>query len=837
MRTDHRECRIPFLTLWLVAGLVVLYPPPALCQTYTLTGTAVSKAPGGERFAVAGAKVTLSAVTGPATEQPAPPPAETDKWGRFRFPDLPEGCYLVTGESSALRGQSDLLCLPGAETERFTLEMGPKIIVESIDVTAAAIGIDPTETSSTGAVGVSTLYDAPKLNKRYDDVMPLIPGSFKGPSGEINMNGSRTTQSGARFNGVDITDPVIGSSVFSVPLDTVSNVEVLSSPFDAQYGGFTGALSTVQTKPADMSDFKVALQDFVPRVRRRDGNIVGIEAFAPRFTLTGPIRKGKLAFLHSTEYHFIRLPQDDANLPPLARDTERETLTVFNQLDIRHTDRNSSTIGLLIYPAKINFFGLNAFNLQQSTPDLRRRGYVFTFGNRHDFRAGAALLSQFSYQRLDKDVKPLGYDPYVVGLERTTGSFFNREAREANRWQWTEQYNFAPFNKRGSHQLRAGFEFARASFSGRQTFNPITWLGAADQPVLRAIFGPPADLSASKRDYAAFLQDTWEPISSLTLDLGVRYERDSIIARNNPSYRAGFAYSIGPEAHTVIRGGVGLFYGRATLLIPAFPNLPARTETTFDASGNVASVLLFRNRLGDSLRNPRTLGWSVQIDHEVGKDLLLRAGYQQRRTTDNFVVERDLGPPALNFFTLRGTGRDHYREWQFTARYLLPRNGHVTASYVRSSSVGDLNDLGSIYGPTPAELIRPNQRAPLAFDAPNRLVVWAEFALPLDIRAIPVVELRSGYPYSEVDELRDYVGAANRAGRFRQYRTFDLQVTKVFQIKFRGKQRRIRFGVRLFNLFDTFNPQDVQNNIASPLHGTFYRGVKRRVRFLFGFGN
>ena len=769
MRNAHRNHLYP-----LTALVSCVLCAAALAQSSSLTGRAISPGPNGERFAVPEAKIVLTPVSGAAAELPVPPPVASDGQGVFEFLSAAEGCYLITAESAGLRGQSDIYCLPLGEGQQVTVEMGPKIYVESVDVTASAIAIDATETSSTGSVGVATLYDAPKINKRYTDAMPLIPGVLKDSSGEINLHGARSSQSGAQFNGVDITDPVIGSSPFNVPLDTVSNVQVLSNPSDAQYGGFMGAVSTVETKPADMSDYKVGLQDFLPRLRRRDGNIVGIEAFAPRFTITGPIRKGKLAFLHSTEYHFIRIPQDDANLDPLARDTQHETLTIFNQLDARHTDRNSSTISLLIYPAKVNFHNLNAFNEQPSTPDLRRRGFLVTYRNRHDFRTGAALLSQLSYQDLEQDVKPRGFDPYTVGLEKATGSFFNRESRVSSRWNWKEQYSLAPVSRFGDHLPRVGFQFAHESYQGTQTFDPITWLGVANTPVLRADFSPTAKLSASKQDYAGYLQDKWQVIPSLTLDLGFRIERDSIASRTNPSFRTGFAYAIGKDSRTVLRGGAGLFYGRTNLIVPVFPELPARTETTYGADGQVISELAFANRLSGALRNPRSLGWDLQLEREVISDLFIRAGYQQRSTTDNYIVDREVGVPGpeaaveQNFFILGNGGRDNYREWQFTARYRLPKNGHVTGSYVRSSSVGDLNDLGSIYGPTPAELIRPNERAPLAFDAPNRLILWGEVGMPLGLRAIPVLELRSGFPYSNVDEYRDYAGPALRRDRGRR---------------------------------------------------------------------
>ncbi len=809
-----------------------------------VTGRAVVRGPDGQSFSVAGATMELTSVSEDAAGASAPLQVKTNRSGVFRFKDVDEGCYVVVGKSTELRGQSGVFCVPWPdEPDLISVEMEIEQVVESVQVTAAVIEIDPTETSSTGSVGVSTLHNAPKANRSFEDVMPLIPGVLRGPSGEINMSGARASQSATELNGADVTDPVTRTTQINLPTETVSSVQVLTSPYDTQYGGFAGAVSTVETKPANLSKLKISLQNFTPRIRRRDGAIMGIESSTPRFTVTGPIRKGKLGFFHSTEYQFVRADQEDANLPLLERDVEREALSVFTQVDARHSDRSGTSANMLIYPEKLNFFGLNAFTPQEATSDLRRRGRLATLRNNHEFRSGATLLSQLSYQNLDSDVRPLSSGPARIGLERASGGFFNRQSRSTIRRKWSELYRFAPLDTIGHHQLKTGFQLGAESYHGDQVFRPVTWLGIEDQPVLQLDFTPPAGVRASKNDYALFLQDKWEVASPLTLDLGLRLERDSIAGQANPSYRAGFAYAIGKAARTLLRGGAGLFFDRISLTAPTFLQFPQRTETRYGLDGRITSERAFESRIEGPIRNARSLSWSLQLDREAIPDLFLRAGYHQRRTTRNLLVEPESGVGTLDlgtardFLTLSNRGRDSYREWQFSARYRLSEGGHLTASYVRSSSVGDLNDLGAIYWPTPAALIWPNERAPLTFDVPNRFLFWSEVGIPWGLRAVPVFELRSGFPYSAIDQNRDIVDARHRAGQFPVYKALDLQVTKRFSIQMAGKKRHFRAGIRFFNLLNTFNPQDVQSNLGSPYFGTFYRGVKRKLRAVFELGN
>ncbi len=827
------------LSLSLLALSAVL---PAQTSDRTVSGLAVTPGPAGESFSVPGAIMTLSPVSDESPEAEHPT-AESDQLGVFRFRDVADGCYLISGASEGMSGASELFCLPWeGDSLQITVEMQVDAVVEEIEVTADVIEIDPTETSSRGSLGEATLDNVPKRNRSYDDAMPLIPGVLRGPSGEINMNGARASQGGAQLNGVDVTDPVVRTAQLSLPIDTVSNVQVLSSPYDAQFGGFAGAVSMVETKPSNFNEMKITVQNFTPRARKRGGRIIGIESSTPRATITGPIKKGKLAFLHSTEYQFVRAQQEDANLPVLERDTEREALSIFTQLDAHHTDQNRSTATLLIFPEKLNFFGLNTFVPQQSVPDLRRRGRLFSLRNTQEFSGGAVLQSNLSMQWLESDVRPNSLAPSRIGIERASGGFFNRQSRKAMRPRWTEQYNFRPLERLGSHQLKAGFEVGTENYDGTQIFSPVSWLGLADNPVIEMDFTEPAIVDSRKTDFGVFVQDKWSLSPSFIVDIGARVERDSIASQLNPSYRIGFAYSLGGSSRTVLRGGSGLFYDRISLFVPTFTSLPLRTYRRFSPLGALLSERQFAHRITGPLKNPKSYGWSLQVDREVFSNLFVRLGYQQRRTRRNLLIEREQGVLSpdgglADYLTLNNTGQDSYREYQATVRYRVGGNNHFTGSYIRSSSVGDLNDIGSLFGPTPLSLIRGNERAPLAFDAPHRFLLWADIDLPKDFRAAPILELRQGFPYSHVDESRNFVGARNRAGRFPMFQTLDIQITKRFTFPVGDKRPVIRAGIRFFNILNQFNPVDIQNNLASPAFGTFYRGVDRKIRAVFEIGN
>ena len=115
------------------------------------------------------------------------------------------------------------------------------------------------------------------------------------------------------------------------------------------------------------------------------------------------------------------------------------------------------------------------------------------------------------------------------------------------------------------------------------------------------------------------------------------------------------------------------------------------------------------------MRNAKSLGWNLQLDHELIDNLFVRTGYQFRRTTSNFLVNPVYGSGLGDddsVLTMNNEGADLYREFQLSVRYRLSGTGHITVSYVNSSSYGDLKRLGidlrpHAVEPDPAE---PNAR-------------------------------------------------------------------------------------------------------------------------------
>lgn len=749
---------------------------------------------------------------------------ETDENGKCPFSNVRPGEYLIEVSSPGFEGSRSAVVKPG-ETLEIDLELSPAEIKSSVTVTADAA--EEKQVSPSATIDDKVLEAAPNTNERFESALPLIPGVVRGPDGRINLKGARATQSGALVNSANVTDPATGSPAINVPIDVISSVQVISNPYDPQYGKMTGAVSTVETKIGEFEKFHFSVQNLMPRLRDRDG-IRGIGASTPRATFTGPLIKNRLAITQSFEYRYVRTPVN--SLPALQRDTKLESFDSYTQADIIINPKQTATVSFALYPQKLDYFGLNTFTPQPSTPDFHQRGYQMYAQHRYLTGEQSILTSQFSFKNFDADVTAQGDDPYRLLPDTTEGGFFSRQARRTSRVEWQENYQFAPKQFLGSHQFKVGLNYAHSSYEGRQTFLPATIADATGTAIEQIAFTAPSRFDVSQNETAWFAGDQWSISPRVLASLGARFDNDSVTGSTHFSPRVGFLLSLTRDSKTILKGGGGIFYDRVPLMIPVFEDLPSRTVTILDPSGLPLGSTFYKNRITAGLKNPRSTSWNLELDRKVSSNLLLRVAYEQRNTAKDFIVTPLADGPS-GILSLSSGGSDFYKEFQVTARYQI-RKSILNASYVRSKAFGDLNDFNQFFGTLAQPVIQPNERGRLAFDAPNRLVLWGEIAGPWKLTLVPVYDIHTGFPYSVQDQFREYVGPRN-TNRFPRFASFDLQVSRRFLLPLPNRKVKARAGIGAFNLFNHFNPRDVQSNLASSQFGGFFNNSWREYRGKF----
>jgi len=776
----------------------------------------------------AGAAVVPDAqiqIQGPTSKE-----TRSDAAGSYLFNSLPPGKYKITATAPGLSGATEVTVTAGS-TSVAPLNLELQVVSSNVTVTADAT--PASESSSQSAtISAATIEHAPSQTERFDSYLPLVPGVVRGPDGLINMKGARATQSGWLVNSANATDPATGGQAMNLPIDVVSSVKVISNPYDPEYGKFTGAVSSVETRTGDLEKRHVSVQNFMPRLRDRDGSIVGIGAFTPRLTFTGPILKDKLALTQSFEYRFVRTPVE--SLPPMQRDSKLESFDSFSQYDWNISSKHTATLSAAVFPQKLDYLGLNTFAPQTSTPDLHQRGYQTSVQDHYIGHSGSLLTSGLSYERFDADLLRNSSDPYRLLVETTEGGFFNTQKRETERVQWQEIYQPAQKHFWGTHELKAGIDLSHSSYDGRQQFSPVDIVGTADYALQRIQFGAPTRFSVNQTELAWFAGDGWTVWPRLSFDLGLRFDRDSVTDAAHAAPRAGFTFAVTRDRRTLVKAGAGLFYDRVPLNAPAFPNLPARTIQLLSPAGEVLHSTAYANEISGSLANPKSEAWNVEIDRQLANSLVVKVAYQQRNTFHNLIVTPQRNA-ATALLALSNTGEDFYRELQVTGRYQF-RQHTLNASYVRSKAYGDLNDFNQFFGNNPQAVIQSDSRGRLSFDAPQRFLFWGEFAAPWKLTVLPVWDLHTGFPYSVENQWRQFVGPRNTR-RFQQFDSADIQILKEVKFPFRGKEHKAKVGLGVFNIFNHFNPRDVQNDLDSYRFGEFFNGAPRtfRGKFVLGF--
>jgi hypothetical protein len=757
----------------------------------------------------------------------------TDEVGNFIFTDLPAATFVLTVEADGLATVNREISLaPGIG---LTVEVVMRATIsESVTIREEEGLLSTAETTTSNTVRSQTLTDVPLPAENYQSAPLLNPGVVRGLDGADHQKGARAGQSAYTVNGVDITDPVTGNLAFDIPLEAAANVRTEENPYSAVFGRLTGGATDLETKGGS-NKFKVTAARIFPTFRNTFTG--AIDSFRPRVTFSGPVARDRLFFLQSLEYRFTR-----TRVPSLAApgdESTSENFSSFTQFDLNLNKTNSAKFVAAFFPQKVRFAGLNTFNPQPTTANTKQRGMLVSISEQAIFRDTSFLASTVSYKTFDLDVFGQGMRPLELLPERHTGTYFADIRRRSQRFQWREVYYSHGLEFHGQHSLKLGAEIDHSRVTGVFRENSIL-IRRQDQTLARRIeFSAAASVSSSLSEFTAFAHDRWAVNKKLTVDAGLRFDRDGLARQNAISPRFSFLYLPLKNHATVIRGGFGLFYDRTPLSVGYFSQLPERTVTTFAADGLSITdgPRRFTNLVAARLRNPRSVRASLQIDFPITNKLTGRIGYLQRSTTDDFIVE-SIDASGQGALTLSNLGRSRYRELHLLAIYDNPRVGTWNVAYVWSKARGDLNSIDNFLGDFPAFVVQPNEYGPQPFDAPQRFLAYGQLRMRYDINIAPVLEIRSGFPFSFVNERLDFVGPRNQAGRFPTFLSLAMQVTKGFAIpKFvpRIGGRRTRMGVAVLNATNHFNPIDVQNNITSPRLGQFFNSLHTSVRGKFEF--
>jgi hypothetical protein len=761
--------------------------------------------------------------------------AETDRAGRASFPQLQSGHYTLTAAKEGFQSsQSDVdLAESGSTAIDITLMPTRR---ESIDVHDTATPLE-TGGSTPNSVTPQIAKDLPTRPATVADALPLLPGVARSPGGGLQISGSGEQRSALIVNSADVTDPATGQFGRTVPIDSVETLNVFQTPFLAEYGRFTAGLVSVETRRGT-DKWKWELNDPFPDFRIRSYHMQGLKDATPRLNFQGPLIPGKLYFSEGFEYEMRKTEVYTLTYPNNQK--KQEGINSFSQLDWVVSARNLVTATLHAAPQRLQYANLNLFNPEPASPDVGTHDYTAALGDRLTI-GGGLLENTISATRFNARVWGQGPLDLTVAPWGNSGNYFTQQNRTASRLGWSSTFSFASANFVGTHNFKLGSYIANSSDRGQVNQHPIDVVDGMSRLAERISFTGGQPYRMADTEFAFFGQDHWVVSPTVAIDLGIRTESQEISESFRVAPRAGIAWTPSATTGTVVRAGFGLFYDRVPLNVYSFASYPNRVVTLYDVAGQiVGGPFLYENGLGQATGrfpfvfkeptagnfSPRSATWSAQIEQPVTRFVKLRAGYMQNDSAGLVVLDSIAPDPATNIgaYTLAGSGRSRYHQFELTARVRLKETSSLFFSYVRSRARGDLNDFSGFLGSFPVPIIRPNQFATLPTDLPNRFLAWGVLQFPMGFRLAPVFEYRSGFPYIVTDALQNYIGIPNQ-NRFPNFLSIDSRVSKDFKV---SPKYTIRLSLSGFNLTDHFNPEALRTDIADPGFGAFVGQHGRR---------
>lgn len=542
----------------------------------------------------------------------------TSESGDYVFASLTPGLYRVTVEAANFKTSvKENVRLNVGETQEFnfTLEVGGS--QETVTVTAEETLVETSTSRIGGNITQQELIELPSVNRNFIGFVGLVPGVVPNISTEsfgsdsVSVNGQDPRYNNFTLDGANNNDDVIGQRAGAqarTALEAVQEFQVLTNQFSAEYGRTSGGIINAVTKSGTNSFRGSAFgffQDNSLNAKSRFAELNKLndaETSYKQFggTIGGPIRKNLAHFFFS--YERTNIDQgviiDIPARPSLNASTSTQTRatnillrgdvqpTQNHQISVRYLRENSPQLNQII-PVGSRPVSLAAAR-EEADVDQTVVGswtYNLTSNLLNDMRLSftqedvAFASPGFNGGKAQEDLPPtLQFNTFIDGQSSVAQTRVNNSYRLADTVTWIKNshtfkfgldYNYVTADSVTADNLNGTFVFP--------TDLPFDSANPRSYPERLSIrVGGPLRTVMKNHNTSVFAQDDWKITRNLTLNLGVRYDDETISEdNNNISPRIGFAYDPTENGKTVIRGGFGTFY----------QNTPFELITAFETAG------------------------------------------------------------------------------------------------------------------------------------------------------------------------------------------------------------------------------------------------------------
>jgi len=665
------------------------------------------------RGAVSGAQVVLTKNGSPLKRN-----AETDAQGDFTITTLPvDGNYTITTTKEGF-GPAKLagIALEGGTAADIDIQLNVASGSAQITVTGAAGEIRTDAPQLGDRIAGRQLQETPMLDRRIT-YLPLL-NSANRPAinqGDIFTNQDLFTTDGAgrrqtwyEVDGATASDSWGRQTIFTtIPLPSVQEFDVLVNSFSAEYGGSTGSAVNIVTRTGANrwrgellevwrpSATEAALSGFTTTNATSGNDVASNTLGQTDLSLSGPLGSdNKTHFFAAGE--FIREDKGSPIISPIAPgiyDGHYRGWLGFFRIDRQLNDRNN-----LFFRSGLDaFYDTNPNGIVggNSLPTVarvfHRRTYTEELGETAVFTPTLVNNIRLQFQLASPITE---FDPVVFGTQYSVpvssgGTFTTGTSQSA--LLMNRQYQLADTltSIHGRHTLKYGAsaiaahtggdskEFGGPIYDGEFIYKTCTLALAVceSQTYLSNI----ANVATYTQSYgnasytvndvlwSVFVQDDYRIRQNLTVNLGVRYERQTFTDfKKGLAPRVGFSYSPWSDGKTVIRGGFGVYYSQvvdnseanyaltgptgvfnytaapgqigfpvsvAAAPLPAFPagaQAPLRSlyvrpgEASYLSQFFPTSVL---NGYPSELVNPYSQQWTLGVERKLAPGWVLRADY------------------------------------------------------------------------------------------------------------------------------------------------------------------------------------------------------------------
>jgi hypothetical protein len=752
---------------------------------------------------------------------------ETDSAGRFTLQNISvgdyklevhkEGFFVIANRAVSLR--------PGPNELNLTLDHAQEVH-EQVQVTAPANQIDPQDTAQRNTLTARDIRDIPVPSPHIlQQSLTALPEITQDSANNLHIAGARSGETQYLLDGFEIGDPVNGQLTSRFNVDATRAAEVQTGSFGAGYAHAGANLLSLETPDGD-DRWRFGTTNPAPGINVQEG--VHLGDWYPRFAFSGPIQRGRFWFSDSISlqhtFAAVKFLPDGANTwedwggDNLVRLQFNITPKHILHATVLYNRTYETNAGLdILDPVSTTVTGDQQRNFGSLKDQIWLADTLFEFG----VAADNGTL----------DFIPKGTQPYVLLVNGSSGNYFQRLHQRGRRLQAVVNVIAASRHWHGTHQIAAGVSTAALTYSLAAERGEIQALRADSTLVRQTTFSGLANPYLSNTQAGAYAQDTWSISKFLVLQAGLRTDWD----RFTQSAMAGprLSANILPFGDDTSKFSIGWGIYNAPLNLSLIGQTldQQQIDTFYDPTGKIvvgAPAVSQFVRPANGLEQPRfttsSAGWQQKFAHST----LLTLNLLVRNGSHGFAyVDQQPAQPG-GVFLLEDTRKDRYRSATASVRHVFSENMEVYGAYTRSVAHSNevLNPaLGSIF-------YAAQQSAPVAWDAPNRLLSWGW--APTHIWGIQLsyfFEYRTGFPFSVINLQQQLVGLPN-ASRFPAYASLNLGIEKKFG--FRGYLWGVR--VEVVNALGRQNPDTVVNNIDAPNFLTFSGGQSRavtlRVRFI-----